>query len=135
MSRLHERVLRGEPTAIKLVLLEMRHAIPSFLVSLVFAACATGAGPLGYSNLPANGKQIPTGVELVQCDSRQGARYMARTGFYHPDCATLEITAETSWRVTLREYEDLGEGGLWLLQAVSSSGQTTWLLFPWHDWV
>ena len=57
---------------------------------------------------------------------------MTRTGFYHADCERAITTSDM--RVIEQEYEELGEGGMWLLRVRGRANHTTWLVLPWHDW-
>ena len=98
-------------------------------------AVAGAATELVFDNPPVVGSLLATDRHDVRCESRAGARYTAETGFFHADCSALSDTEQVEWRVIEREYEELDEGGLWMLRSLHLNGDQTWLVLPWHDWV
>ena len=103
---------------------------------LLLGGCTFGGGApeLQFKNPPKAGVRVVTDNHDVRCESRAGARYTAETGFFHNDCSHLPNTGVVEWRVIEREYEDLGEGGVWLLRSRHDDGEQTWIVLPWHDW-
>ena len=111
----------------------MKLLLSSALLLMLISGCAVSHSqslsfkwPLKVDNL------VPADSIAITCDSREGARYMARTGFYYPGCQRVKTSPGT--KVLSREYENVGEGGMWLLRIRSASGNMTWLVLPWHDW-
>jgi len=101
---------------------------------LVFiSGCAVNQSRfLTFSNPLNVGDQVSLGKIVITCSTREGARYMTRTGFYHPGCQ--RVITDEAMRVVSREFEHLGEGGMWLLRVRSISDSVTWIVLPWHDW-
>jgi len=89
---------------------------------------------LVFDKPPAVGSLLATDRNDVRCESLAGARYTAQTGFFHVDCSALPQTGRAEWRVIEREYEQLDEGGVWLLRSRHVNGEQTWIVLPWHGW-
>lgn len=106
------------------------------LLVLLLGGCATGGATreLQFDVPPNVGARIVTDRHDVRCESREGARFTSATGFFHTHCSALPQTGLTEWQVLEREYEELNEGGMWLLRARRTDGEESWLVLPWHDW-
>jgi len=65
------------------------------------------------------------------CDSRRTARYLSATGFTIDGCTRFNSAA--TYIVIHREFEELRDGGVWLLQVEGSDG-ISWVPIPWHEW-
>ena len=111
----------------------MKAALSSVLLLVFISGCAVSHNQFLTFHKPLDvGDQLPTGYKVITCDTREGARYMARTGFYHPECRSVQ--PNSGMRVVSREYENVGEGGMWLIRILDDEDTGTWLVLPWHDW-
>ena len=103
------------------------------LLLVVISGCAASNAQRVDFNHPLDvGSYLPADNIVIVCDTRAGARFMTRTGFYHAGCE--RVMTSSDMRVIEREYEDVGEGGMWLLRVRGRTNHTTWLVLPWHDW-
>lgn len=107
--------------------------LSSVLLLVLVSGCAVSNNQLLTFHKPLDvGDRLPADFMVITCDTRDGARYMTRTGFYHPECRRAQFNP--GMRVVFREYENVGEGGMWLIRIRDAADTATWLVLPWHDW-
>lgn len=111
----------------------MKVLLSSVLLLVFISGCAVSNNQFLTFRKPLDvGDQVPANSIVITCDTRDGARYMTRTGFYHPECRRVQ--SNSGMRVVFREYENVGEGGMWLIRIRDDASAATWLVLPWHDW-
>ena len=111
----------------------MKCLLSTALLIVSLSGCAVSHGKYLTFKSPLDvGHSVPANYIVITCNTRDGARYMSRTGFYHPGCQRTK-TGE-GMRVVFREYEHLGEGGMWLFRIRGADAAAKWLVLPWHDW-
>lgn len=109
------------------------------LVTVLVVGCVSPYGTtsghrLDFDKPPTAGSRVAAGQSVFACTSRDGARFMTLTGFLHAHCSQIVTVNDT--RIAEREYEDLGEGGMWLLRLAADDDDTpVWFVLPWHDWI